>query len=116
LLHAAFGDFGVPWGIVSDNASVFTADAFMRVLEGLGIEPCPIEAGQSWQNLIETQFNVQRRLADAKFIQAETLAEIEDQHAAFIRLFNPTRRWAHRDRTDSRLTPVAVLDGRLGRS
>lgn len=116
LLHAAFGDFGVPWGIVSDNASVFTADAFMRVLEGLGIEPCPIEAGQSWQNLIETQFNVQRRLADAKFIQAETFAEIEDQHAAFIQLFNTTRHWAHRDRTDSRLTPVAVLAGRLGRS
>ena len=116
LLHAAFGDFGVPWGIVSDNASVFTAEAFMRVLEGLEIEPCPIEAGQSWQNLIETQFNVQRRLADAKFIQAETFAEIEDLHAAFVQLFNTTRHWAHRDRTDDRLTPVGVLDGRLGRS
>jgi transposase InsO family protein/transposase len=116
LLHAALGDFGVPWGIVSDNASVFTAEAFMRVLERLGIEPCPIESGQSWQNLIETQFNVQRRLADAKFMQAETFAEIEDLHAAFIQLFNTTRHWAHRDRTDNRLTPVAVLDGRLGRS
>jgi hypothetical protein len=116
LLHAAFGDFGVPWGIVSDNASVFTAGAFMRVLEGLGIEPCPIESGQPWENLIETQFNVQRRLADAKFIQAETFAEIEDLHAAFVQLFNTTRHWAHRDRTDDRLTPVAVLAGRLGRS
>lgn len=116
LLHAAFGDFGVPWGIVSDNGSVFTAEAFMRVLEGLGIEPCPIESGQSWQNLIETQFNVQRRLADAKFMQAETFAEIQDLHAAFIQLFNTTRHWAHRDRADERLTPVAVLDGRLGRT
>jgi transposase InsO family protein len=116
LLHAAFGDFGVPWGIVSDNASVFTAEAFMRVLEELEIEPCPIESGQSWQNLIETQFNVQRRLADAKFIQAESFAEIEDLHAAFVQLFNTTRHWAHRDRTDDRLTPVAVLAGRLGRS
>ena len=116
LLHAAFGDFGVPWGIVSDNGSVFTAEAFMRVLEGLDIEPCPIESGQPWENLIETQFNVQRRLADAKFIQAETFAEIEDLHAAFVQLFNTTRHWAHRDRTDDHLTPVAVLDGRLGRS
>lgn len=116
LLHAAFGDFGLPWGIVSDNASVFTAEAFMRVLEGLEIEPCPIESGQSWQHLIETQFNVQRRLVDAKFMQAETFAEIEDIHAAFIQLFNTTRHWAHRDRTDGRLTPIAVLDGRLGRS
>lgn len=116
LLHAAFGDYGVPWGIVSDNGSVFTAEAFMRVLEGLGIEPCPIESGQAWQNLIETQFNVQRRLADAQFMQAETFAEIEDAHAAFVQLFNTTRHWAHRDRIDDRLTPVAVLDGRLGRT
>jgi hypothetical protein len=116
LLHAAFGDYGVPWGIVSDNAAVFTAEAFLRVLEGLEIEPCPIESGQAWQNLIETQFNIQRRLADAKFRRAETLAEVEDQHAAFIQLFNTTRHWAHRDRMDDCLTPIAVLGGQLGRS
>jgi transposase InsO family protein len=116
LLHAVVGHYGAPWGIVSDNGSVFTADAFLRALDGLGIEPCPIESGQAWQNLLETQFNVQRRLADAKFIQAETFTEIEDAHAAFIQLFNTTRHWAHRDRTDDRLTPVTVLDGRLGRA
>jgi hypothetical protein len=99
-----------------DNAAIFKAEAFMRVLEGLDIEPCPIESGQSWQNLIETQFNIQRRLADAAFTQAETLTEIEDAHAAFVQLFNTTRHWAHRDRIDDRLTPVAVLDGRLGRA
>jgi transposase InsO family protein len=115
LLHAAFGDYGVPWGIVSDNGSVFTAEAFLRVLDGLGIEPCPIESRQAWQNLLESQFNIQRRLADAKFMQAESFAEIEEAHAAFIQLFNTTRHWAHRDRTDERLTPIAVLDGRLGR-
>lgn len=115
LLHAAFGDYGLPWGIVSDNGSVFTAEAFMRVLEELDIQPCPIESGQAWQNLIESQFNVQRRLADAKFKQAESFAEIQDQHATFIQLFNTTRHWAHRDRPDDCLTPVAVLGGRLGR-
>ena len=116
LLHAAFSDYGLPWGIVSDNASVFTAEAFLDVLDGLEIQPCPIEASQAWQNLIETQFNVQRRLADAKFIQAETLEEVQDQHAAFLQLFNTTRHWAHRERTDDSLTPIAVLGGRLGRS
>ena len=116
LLHVTFGYYCLPGGIVSDNASVFTAEAFLRVLDGLGIEPCPIESGQAWQNLLETQFNVQRRLADARFIQAETFDEIEDAHAAFIQLFNTTRHWAHRDRTDDRLTPVAVLGGRLGRA
>ena len=29
LLHAAFSDYGLPWGIVSDNGSVFTAEAFL---------------------------------------------------------------------------------------
>lgn len=116
LLHAAFGDYGLPWGIVSDNGSVFTAEAFLRVLEELGIQPCPIEPGQAWQNLIESQFNVQRRLADVGFIQAETFAEIQDQHAIFIQLFNTTRHWAHRERTDNRLTPIAVLAGHLGRA
>lgn len=116
LLHAAFGDYGLPWGIVSDNGSVFTAEAFLRVLEGLDIQPCPIESGQAWQNLIETQFNVQRRLAEAQFIGSETFAEIQDQHAAFIQLFNTTRHWAHRERTDDRLTPIAVLAGQLGRA
>jgi len=116
LLYTAFSDYGLPWGIVSDNGSVFTADAFLRVLDGLEIQPCPIEKRQAWQNLIETQFNVQRRLADAKFIQAETFVEIQEQHAAFIQLFNTTRHWAHRNRTDDCLTPISVLGGRLGRS
>ena len=115
LLHAAFSNYGLPTGIVSDNASVFTAEAFMRVIEGLEIEPCPIEAGQPWQNLIETQFNVQRRLADADFKRAESFEEIQDQHAAFIQLFNTTRHWAHRKRDDKCFTPVAVLGGRFGR-
>lgn len=115
LLHAAVGDFGAPWGIVSDNAKVFTSDAFLNVLEELEIQPCPIEPRQSWQNLIETQFNVQRRIGDATFKQAESLEELQDQHAAFIQLFNTTRHWAHRERVDDKLTPIAVLDGRQGR-
>ena len=115
LMHAAFSDYGVPWGIVSDKGSVFTADAFLDVLDGLEIQPCPIESRQAWQNLIESQFNVQRRLADAKFIQAATFEEIQDQHAAFFQLFNTTRHWAHRQRTDNCLTPEAVLGRRLGR-
>lgn len=116
LLHAAFGDYGLPWGIVSDNGSVFTAEAFVRVLEKLEIQPCPIEKRQPWQSLIESQFNIERRLADAKFKQTDTFEQIQDQHAAFILLFNTTRHWAHRHRMDDRLTPIAVLAGRLGRS
>lgn len=116
LLHAALGEFGLPWGIVSDNGSQFRADAYLDVLDDLEIQPCPIEKKQPWQNLIEAQFNIQRRLGDHKFKQAETFEEIEDQHAAFIQLFNTTRHWTHRKRMDDKLTPIAVLDGQLGRA
>lgn len=115
LLHAAFADYGLPGGIVSDNGSVFQADAFLDVLDAFSIQPCPIESRQSWQNLIEAQFDIQRRLADAKFKQAETLAQVQEAHALFIDVVNTTRHWAHRERTDDRLTPIAVLAGRQGR-
>jgi hypothetical protein len=66
-------------------------------------------------NLIEAQFKIQLRLADAKFEQATTLEAIQAQHAAFIQTFNTTNHWAHREREDGRKTPVAVLDGERGR-
>lgn len=115
LLHAAIGDYGVPWGIVTDNAQVFASDAFLDVLDELGIQPCPIAQRQSWENLIESQFNIQRRIGDAKFKQAENFAELQDQYAAFIQLFNTIRHYAHRERTDNKFTPIAVLNGKFGR-
>jgi hypothetical protein len=86
LLHAAFGDYGVPWGIVSDNASVFNADAFMRVLEGLEIEPCPIESQQPWQNLIEIVFTQMTKrgllaLGTGRNDVADLDLTIDDKHA-----------------------------------
>ncbi len=115
LLHAAFSEYGCPEGLVSDNASVFTANAYDQLLRKLEIEPCYIEKRQSWQNLIESQFKIQLRLADAKFEQATTLDEIQEQHAAFIQVFNTTNHWAHRNREDGRKTPVAVLGWQRGR-
>jgi putative transposase len=115
LLHAALSEYGCPYGIVSDNGSVFTAEAYERVLNGLEIEPCYIEKRQAWQNLIEAQFKIQLRLADAQFEQATSFEEIQAQHAAFIQLFNTTNHWAHRDRFDGCTTPVAVLGWQRGR-
>ena len=73
------------------------------------IAPCFIEKGKPWQNLIEAQFEIQLRLADAKFERATTCAEVQDGHAEFVRTFNETAHWAHRDREDGARTPVAVL-------
>ena len=62
-----------------------------------------------WENLIESQFKVQLRLADAHFEQAETFAEIQDWHAAFVETFDTTAHWAHRERADGLRRPVEVL-------
>jgi len=115
LLHAALAEYGSPVGIVSDNGSVFKADAYKQLLHALQIERCHIEKGQAWQNLIEAQFKIQLRLADARFEQATTLEEIQAQHATFIQTFNTTNHWAHREREDGCRTPVAVLDEAHGR-
>jgi hypothetical protein len=51
-------------------------DAEEGVLQELGIAIERIEKGKPWQNLIEAQFKVERRLADAAFERAATLEEI----------------------------------------
>ena len=109
LVNAAITEYGRPAGMVSDNGSVFTSETYERLLKELGIEVCHIEQGKPWQNLIEAQFKVELRLADAQFEQAATLDEIQERHAAFVELFNTTPHWAHRDREDDLRTPVEVL-------
>lgn len=115
LLHAALATYGCPYGIVSDNGSVFTANAYTHLLHTLNIETLYIEKGKPWQNYIEAQFKIQLRLADFKFEQAQDLVEIQEQHAAFVQIFNATNHWAHRHRSDGLTTPAAVLGMTTGR-
>jgi transposase len=109
ILAASLAEYGCPAGLVSDNGAVFDAAVYKAILAALGIERCPIEKGQPWENLIEAQFKVQLRLADHKFEQAETLDAIQAEHAKFIETFNTTSHWAHQDREDGLRTPVDVL-------
>lgn len=109
LFNAALLEYGQPDGSVSDNGSVFTSEANEALLRTLGIGVCHIEKGRPWQNLIEAQFKVELRLADAHFEQATTLEEIPERHAAFVELFNRTPHWAYRERKDGLRTPVEVL-------
>ena len=114
-LYAALSEYGCPALIISDNAKVFLAGHYTRILSELTIDPQYIEKGKPWQNLIEAQFKVQLRLADFQFEQAQTLEEIQQLHAQFIDTFNTTPHWAHRDRQDGRRTPEAVLSWVRGR-
>ena len=109
LLAAVLGEYGQPAGIVSDNGSIFTSDAYEGLLEDLEIAVCHIEKGKPWENLIEAQFKVQLRLSEEAFAQAETFEEIQERHATFVETFNTTPHWAHRERDDGLRTPVDVL-------
>jgi putative transposase len=114
-LVAALGAYGRPEGIVSDNGAVFRAEAYEGLLRELEIEVCHIARGKPWENLIETQFKIELRLADAHFEAATTFEEVQARHAAFIETYNTTPHWAHRRRADGRRTPVAVLGWVRGR-
>jgi putative transposase len=115
ILYAALSEYGCPEVLVSDNGSVFTAGHYLAILTDLEIEPRHIEKGKPWQNLIEAQFKVQLRLADFKFEQAQTLGEVQNQHAEFIETFNTTPHWVHRQRAAGDRTPLDVLGWQRGR-
>ena len=115
ILFAALSEYGCSQAVVSDNGSVFTAGDYLAILRDLDIEPLHIEKGKPWQNLIEAQFKVQLRLADFKFEQAQSLEDVQNQHAAFIETFNTTPHWAHRKRADGYRRPVEVLGWLTGR-
>src|SRR4030095_13804721 len=106
ILYAALSEYGCPQALVSDNGSVFTAGDYLALLRDLEITPLHIEKGKPWQNLIEAQCKVQLRLADFKFEQAQTLGEVQHQHAAFIETFNTTPNWAHPTRAEGYRTHV----------
>lgn len=75
----------------------------------MGIRKEEIERRQPWQSYIETNFNVQRRMADWHFAKAESWAELVAAHARWVEDFNAQKHWAHRDRADGRRSPGEVL-------
>ena len=71
-LFAALSRFGAPSMIVSDGGGKFHSNQAMDVYAALGIRKERIEPGQAWQNLVESHFNIVRKMADAKFARARS--------------------------------------------
>src|SRR5260221_11610252 len=67
ILYAAIQQHGSPEMLVSDSGSIFKAKQAQVIYDALGIKKEQIHHKQAWENLIETQFNLQRRLADYHF-------------------------------------------------
>jgi transposase len=109
VLRAAVETHGAPEVLVSDSGSIFKAKQARAIYATLGIEKREIDQGQPWQNYIETQFNVMRRMADYHYAKATSWAELQAVHDRFFRDFNGQPHAAHGDRPKGRRSPATVL-------
>jgi transposase InsO family protein len=108
VLYTACLRYGAPVSLVSDSGGAYTSNDFEAVCRRLQIQHETIEStkGESYQNLMETHFNIQRRLYDYQFSLARTPAELEQRHQAFMQTYNTT---AHQGLLqDRRLPPIPV--------
>jgi putative transposase len=109
VLRTALSQHGAPEALISDHGTVFLAKQAKRIYTALGIEKLEIEGGRPWQSYIETHFNVQRRMADWNYAQAETWQELRAAHDRFCADYNYQRHFAHEQREDGKHSPAAVL-------
>jgi hypothetical protein len=108
VLYTACLQYGAPEQLVSDSGGAYTSNDFKAVCRRLQIRHETIEStkGESYQNLMETHFNIQRRLYDYQFSLARTPVELERRHQAFIQTYNTT---AHQGLLrDRRLPPIPI--------
>jgi hypothetical protein len=108
VLYTACLHYGAPETLISDSGGAFTSGAFEAVLARLQIHHETLEStkGESYQNLMETHFNIQRRLYDYQFSLTTTPAAFEQAHQAFITTYNTT---AHQGLLNDRFDPPIPL-------
>lgn len=115
VLHAAIQQHGSPEILVSDSGGIFKAKQAQVIYDALEIRKEQIHKKQAWENLIETQFNLQRRLADYHFAEVTSWEGAKTVHARWMTDHNYQAHWAHRQREDGRLSPAEVLGWVRGR-
>ena len=92
VLYTACLRYGAPAYLISDSGGAFTSHEVTAVLKRLQIEPNPLLSthGESYKNLMETHFNIQRRLYDYQFSLTTTPVEFAQAHQAFMATYNTT--------------------------
>jgi hypothetical protein len=95
--------------LITDNGGVFRAKQLLAICEALDIEKEYIHPRQSWENLVETHFNVMRRMSQVHFEQVTSWQGAKLAHERFVTDYNAQPHWAHRKREDNRLSPAEVL-------
>jgi transposase InsO family protein len=117
VLYTACQRYGVPVHLISDSGGAFISDAFEGVCTRLDIDHQTIVStqGQSYMNLMETHFNIQRRLYDYQLALTRSPGEFDEAHQRFLALYNST---AHQGLLKERCAspiPLHVLGASKGR-
>jgi transposase len=109
VLYTACLRYGAPKVLVSDSGGAYISDDFEAVCRRLQIhhESIVSTQGESYKNLMETHFNIQRRLYDYQFSLTQTPAEFEQTHQAFMHTYNTT---AHQGLLKEHFTPPIPLE------
>jgi len=109
VLYTACLRYGAPVHLISDKGGAYISDAVEAVCTRLGVDHRTITStqGESYQNLMETHFNIQRRLYDYQFSLTRTPLEFEQAHQEFLRLYNTT---AHQGLLKERFQPPIPLE------
>ncbi len=109
VLYTACLRYGAPQSLISDRGGAYISDEFEAVCERLGIDHKRITSteGESYLNLMETHFNVQRRLYDYQFSLTRTPLEFEQAHQDFLHLYNTT---AHQGLLEEKFASPIPLD------
>ncbi|MDH3602585.1 MAG: helix-turn-helix domain-containing protein [Candidatus Tectomicrobia bacterium] len=108
VLFTACQRYGVPQYLISDKGSAYISNVFEAVCTRLGIDHRTITGkdGESYMNLMETHFNIQRRLYDYQFSLCRTPIEFEQAHRHFLELYNST---AHQGLLKDKFEPPIPL-------
>jgi transposase len=109
VLYTACLRYGAPEHLISDKGGAFISDEVEAVCKRLGIDHQTITStqGESYMNLMESHFNIQRRLYDYQFSLTRTPLEFEQAHQDFLQLYNTT---AHQGLLQEKFQPPIPLE------
>lgn len=117
VLYTACLRYGTPHHLISDKGGAYISDLFEAVCVRLGIDHKTITGkdGESYKNLMETHFNIQRRLYDYQFSLSRTPIEFEQAHQRFLELYNSTAHYGLLQEKFEPPIPLEVLGEAKGR-
>jgi transposase InsO family protein/transposase len=117
VLFTACQRYGVPQYLISDKGSAYISNVVEAVCKRLGIDHRTITGknGESYMNLMETHFNIQRRLYDYQFSLCRTPIEFEQAHQQFLELYNSTAPQGLQQEKFEPPIPLSVLGEAKGR-